>query len=48
MSRRLLAANAQNEVEPLDEVTRLLGQIRDSWVAIPMESRQVQAAGAPA
>lgn len=46
MGRRLLAANAQNDIEPLDEVTRLLGQIRSSWVAIPLEARQVAGAGA--
>ncbi|MEX1826329.1 flagellar export chaperone FliS [Luteibacter yeojuensis] len=46
VSRRLLHANLRNDVDALDEVTRLLGQIRESWVAIPVEARQVPGAGA--
>jgi flagellar protein FliS len=46
MSRRLLHANVHNDISALDEVSRLLGQIRDSWVAIPAEARQVAGAGA--
>ncbi|NII54198.1 flagellar export chaperone FliS [Luteibacter sp. SG786] len=46
MNRRLLHANLHSDSEALDEVARLLGQIRDSWVAIPVEARQVAGAGA--
>ncbi|WP_448096810.1 flagellar export chaperone FliS [Luteibacter yeojuensis] len=46
MSRRLLHANLHNDGDALDEVTRLLGQIRESWVAIPVEARQPAGAGA--
>jgi len=46
MSRRLLHANLHNDSDALDEVTRLLGQVRESWVAIPVEARQVAGAGA--
>lgn len=45
MARRLLQANLHADTEALDEVAGLLGQIRDSWVAIPAEARQVPAAG---
>ncbi|MSQ67327.1 MAG: flagellar export chaperone FliS [Gammaproteobacteria bacterium] len=34
MMRRLVAANAGNEVAILDEVTQLLGEVRTGWVAI--------------
>lgn len=46
MSRRLLHANLRDDPEALEEVAGLLGQIRDSWVAIPAEARQVAGAGA--
>lgn len=46
MSRRLLFANMHADTLALDEVATLLGQIRDSWVAIPAEARQVAGAGA--
>jgi len=46
MSRRLLHANLHNDTDALDEVSRLLGQVRESWVAIPVEARQVAGAGA--
>jgi flagellar protein FliS len=46
MTRRLLLANVQNDEAILDEVSTLLGQIRESWVAIPAEARQVAGAGA--
>lgn len=46
VSRRLLHANLRNDPDALDEATRLIGQIRDSWVAIPVEARQVPGAGA--
>jgi len=34
MSRRLLQANLRDDVRPIDEVSRLLQQVRDSWVKI--------------
>lgn len=40
MCRQLLLATVQNEIKPLDEVTKLLQQIRDSWAAIPPQARQ--------
>ena len=40
MCRRLLKATAENRVEMLDEVAKLLGEIRTAWVAIPNEARQ--------
>jgi flagellar secretion chaperone FliS len=41
MTRRLVQANLHADTEALDEVARLLGQVRESWVAIPAEARQV-------
>lgn len=46
MSRRLLQANAGNDVGALDEVSGLLTQIRASWEAIPADARQVAGAAA--
>lgn len=46
MSRRLLHANMYNDADALEEVARLLGQIRESWVAIPTDARQAAGAGA--
>lgn len=37
MNRRLLEANMQNDVEILDEVTRLLEEIKEGWDGIPTE-----------
>ncbi|HEV8329974.1 MAG TPA: flagellar export chaperone FliS [Steroidobacteraceae bacterium] len=39
MGRRLLKAMADNRVEMLDEVSKLLHDIRAAWVAIPAEAR---------
>jgi len=39
MCRRLLRATAENRVEMLDEVSKLLQEIRTAWVAIPNEAR---------
>jgi flagellar secretion chaperone FliS len=39
MCRGLLKATAENRVEMLDEVTKLLGDIRTAWVTIPNEAR---------
>jgi flagellar protein FliS len=46
MSRRLLHANLHNDISALDEVSALLGQIRESWVAIPADARAAAGAGA--
>lgn len=46
MTRRLLHANLNADADALDEVARLLGQIRDSWVAIPAGDRAAAGAGA--
>lgn len=39
MCRRLLKANSENRTELLDEVCKLLHEIRGAWVAIPNEAR---------
>lgn len=39
MCRRLLTATSENRVELLDEVSRLLHEIRGAWAAIPAEAR---------
>jgi flagellar secretion chaperone FliS len=39
MCRRLLKAMAENRVEMLDEVAKLLNEIRTAWVAIPNQAR---------
>lgn len=44
MTRRLMAALANNQAEPLDEVSRLLGDIRSAWVAIPPQAQARPAA----
>ncbi len=44
MSRQLISANLQNNVEILDEVTHLLREIRSAWVLLPPEARQPRAA----
>jgi flagellar protein FliS len=46
MSRRLLHANLKNDVTIIDEVHRLLADLRGAWVAIG-EKVQQQAATAP-
>lgn len=33
--RQLVRANAENRVEPLDEVSHLVRQIRSAWVQVP-------------
>lgn len=37
--RRLLKANSESNASLLDEVTRLLHEIRSAWLAIPAEAR---------
>lgn len=39
MCRRLLKATAENRVEMLDEVSKLLNEIRTAWASIPNEAR---------
>ncbi len=39
VERRLLKANLENNVELLDESTRLINEIKAGWEAIPEESR---------
>ncbi|MFO7954414.1 flagellar export chaperone FliS [Thioalkalivibrio sp.] len=41
MSRRMLEANAQNDTAALDEVARLLREIKAGWDEIPAEQRRV-------
>ncbi len=40
MSRRLLIANLHNEIETLDEVSRLLSDIKDAWIQIDPKKAQ--------
>ena len=46
MCQRIMQANAANKPEWLDEVSRLLGEIRTAWLQISVQGR-AQAAGAP-
>jgi flagellar protein FliS len=39
MSHTLLRANADNSTKLLDEVSKLLQEIRGAWVAIPAQAR---------
>ncbi len=39
MTRRLLTATIENNVEMLEEVGKLLHEIRSGWIAIPAEAR---------
>lgn len=45
IERRLLEANLKNDVAMLDEVGRLLREIKTAWDAIPAEARQSGATG---
>lgn len=45
MSRRLLWANLRDDIGALDEVSRLMQQLRDSWVQVSTEARRPAAAG---
>jgi flagellar protein FliS len=40
MASRLLVGSAQNRTEPLEEVVRLLGELRTAWAAIAPEMEQ--------
>lgn len=46
MCRRLLKATSENRIEMLDEVSKLLHEIRSAWVAIPPQARVKPAATA--
>ena len=39
MCMRIMQANASNNAEWLDEVSRLLGEVRAAWLAMPSQSR---------
>lgn len=39
MTRRVLTANLNNDVAAIDEVVKLLREVRDAWVAIPAQQR---------
>lgn len=39
MTRRLLTATIENNVEMLEEVGKLLHEIRGAWISIPAEAR---------
>ena len=39
MCVRLMQANAANKPEWLDEVSRLLGEVRTAWLAVPAQNR---------
>jgi flagellar protein FliS len=40
MCRRLMQASASNKPEWLDEVSRLLGEVRSAWLQLPAQNRQ--------
>jgi flagellar secretion chaperone FliS len=40
MSRRLLKGTLENRVDLLDEVSKLMHEVRGAWVAIPAEARK--------
>jgi flagellar secretion chaperone FliS len=40
MTRRLFKATLENKVEILEEVSKLLHEIRSAWISIPAEARK--------
>ena len=40
MNNRILDANLENTVEPVDEVINLMKEIKSAWDAIPVEARE--------
>jgi len=48
MERRLTEGHARNDSTILDEVSRLLGEIRSAWVEMPWKERTAVAVGATA
>jgi flagellar protein FliS len=47
MSKRLIAANTSNDIEILDEVYRLLGELKGAWDAISPESAKQEQQSMP-
>lgn len=47
MSRQLLAANMKNQLEPLEEVHRLLGELKSAWEAIGTEGLAIAQVAPP-
>jgi len=45
MMKRVLHANLKNDAVAIDEVSRLLTEIREAWVAIPADFRTARKAG---
>jgi flagellar protein FliS len=43
MCQRLMQANASNKAEWLDEVSRLLGEVRSAWLQLPQTRSQAAA-----
>ena len=41
MSRRLYDANIKNDIEAIDEVSRLLREIQEAWVGIADEVNEM-------
>lgn len=41
MANRLLMANIKNDIASLDEVTRLLGELKDAWAHIGQKPKDV-------
>ncbi len=44
MTTRLLAANLKNDMAALEEVARLVAELRDAWQAMPDDARSAMAA----
>lgn len=44
MVMRLLSANLKNDMTALDEVARLITELRDAWQAMPQDARTSMAA----
>lgn len=42
MQRQLLAANTENNVDKIEEVLSLVGEIRSAWMAIPQDIRNTK------
>ncbi len=39
-AKQLMKGSLENRVEPLEEVARLLGEVRAAWIAMPMAARR--------
>jgi flagellar protein FliS len=42
LCRQLIKANVDNRIATLDEVTQLLNEIRNAWIALPVEARALR------